>query len=442
MARNRFMLPARIGLVALLAAMLVSGAQTVRMSGEKTNPSDGQGKDWGIADPDPTAIAIQPDIPSLKDVFAGYFKLGTAIPVNGITPQYGPDVQLLIKHFNSLTAENELKWDATEPQEGQFDFTRADPIVAFARDNGIGLRGHTLVWHSQTPDWVFRDEEGNPVSKEVLFARMKQHIKTVAGRYKGQIYAWDVVNEVLEPGDHIAGGLRNSLWYQIAGEEYIEKAFIYAREADPNAKLFINDYNTNIPDKRQDLYDLIKRLKDKGIPVDGVGHQTHIGIAYPSVQELDDMITAFRDLGIEQQITELDMSIYTNDAEAYDTFPLELQIRQANRYQAIFDVFRKHKDEVNSVTLWGKDDGNTWLRTFPVNRNNWPLLFDERLQAKYAYWALVDPARVPEEAKQDADSAANALLWKACRDEEANLSEGVSPADTGCFADRLQPLAR
>jgi endo-1,4-beta-xylanase len=434
--------PARIGLVVLLAALLVSGAQMVRINGEKTNQAAGQTTDIEMENPDPTALAIQPDIPSLKDVFAGEFKLGSAIPVNAITSQDGPDAQLLIKHFNSITAENELKWDATEPQEGQFDFTRADPIVAFAVNNGIGLRGHTLVWHSQTPDWVFHDGEGNLVSKEVLFARMKQHIQTVAGRYKGQIYAWDVVNEVLEPGDHAPGGLRNSLWYQIAGEEYIEKAFIYAREVDPNAKLFINDYNTNMPDKRQDLYDLIKRLKDKGIPVDGVGHQTHIGIEYPSVQELDDMVTAFRDLNIEQQITEMDMSIYTNDIDAYDTFPLDLQIKQAKRYQAIFDVFRKHKDQVNSVTVWGKDDGNTWLRNFPVNRNNWPLLFDERLQAKYAYWALVDPDRVPEETRQAADSAAHAVVWKACHDEEVNLTEGVSPENTGCFADRLQPLHR
>lgn len=435
--------PARIGLVVLLAALLVAGAQAMRSNGEKTNQAAGQTTDIEMENPDPTALTIQPDIPSLKDVFAGDFKLGTAIPVSAITSQDGPDAQLLIKHFNSITAENELKWDATEPREGQFDFTRADPIVKFAVNNGIGLRGHTLVWHSQTPDWVFHDEAGNLVSKEVLFARMKQHIQTVAGRYKGQIYAWDVVNEVLEPGDHAPGGLRNSLWYQIAGEEYIEKAFIYAREVDPNAKLFINDYNTNMPDKRQDLYDLIKRLKDKGIPVDGVGHQTHIGIEYPSVQELDDMVTAFRDLAIEQQITEMDMSIYTNDVDAYDTFPLDLQIKQAKRYQAIFDVFRKHKDQVNSVTIWGKDDGNTWLRSFPVNRNNWPLLFDERLQAKYAYWALVDPDRVPEETSQAADSATHSGVWQVCHDEEANPTEGVvAPENAGCFADRLQPNTR
>ncbi|GIO29538.1 MULTISPECIES: endo-1,4-beta-xylanase [Paenibacillus] len=350
--------------------------------------------------PDPVPIEIQKDIPSLKDVFAGQFKLGTALLVNEIKNPNGPDAELVRKHFNSLTAGNELKWDATEPAEGQFNFTAADNIVNFAMDNGIAMRGHTLVWHSQTPKWVFYDSNGNLASKELLYARMKKHIDAVVGRYKGKIYAWDVVNEVIEPGDKKPGGLRNSLWYQIAGEEFIEKAFIYAHEADPDAKLFINDYNTNDPVKRQFLHDLIKRLKAKGIPVDGVGHQTHIGIEYPRVQELDDMIEAFRDLGIDQQITELDMSVYTNDTDAYETFPTELQIKQANRYREIFDVFRKHADQISAVIFWGKDDLNTWLRTFPVVRNNWPLLFDERLQAKYAYWALVDPSKVPVETKR------------------------------------------
>ncbi|ANY70888.1 1,4-beta-xylanase [Paenibacillus sp. BIHB 4019] len=350
--------------------------------------------------PDPEPIEIQQDIPSLKDVFADDFLLGSSLLVGEIEDSSGPDAQLLKKHFNSLTVGNELKWDATEPLEGQFDFARSDKIVDFAEANDTSVRGHTLIWHSQTPDWVFYDENGNLASKELLFARMKRHIDTVVGRYKGKIYAWDVVNEVIEPGDQKPNGLRNSLWYQIAGEEFIEKAFEYAHEADPEVKLFINDYNTNIPEKRQYLHDLIKRLQDKGIPVDGVGHQTHIGIADPSIQSLDDMLQAFRDLGIEQQITELDMSVYTNDTESYDTFALELQIKQANRYKEIFDVFKKHKDQITAVIFWGKDDLNTWLRTFPVTRNNWPLLFDERLQAKFAYWALVDPSKVPVETLQ------------------------------------------
>jgi endo-1,4-beta-xylanase len=370
-------------------------------------------------------IEIQHDIPSLKDVFADDFLLGSSLLVNEIEEQDGPHAQLLKKHFNSLTAGNELKWDATEPREGEFTFERADQIMEFAEDNDIAFRGHTLIWHSQTPDWVFYDDNHNLVSKEVLYERMENHINEVMGRYKGKVYAWDVVNEVIEVGDGKPNGLRNSLWYQIAGEEFIEKAFEFAHAADPDAKLFINDYNTNIPDKRQALYELIERLKDKNIPVDGIGHQTHIGIEYPSIQELDDMIDAFRDLGIEQQITELDMSIYTNDDQAYDTFPLELQIKQARRYGELFDVFKKHKDQITAVIFWGKDDINTWLRTFPVARNNWPTPFDERLQAKYAYWALVDPTRVPLET-QIAEAAGATVTVDGERESAWNLAKPVA----------------
>lgn len=345
--------------------------------------------------PESGSASVQLDIPALQDIFAGDFKLGTSLLADEVMDPEGPDAVLLKKHFNSLTPGNELKWDATEPRENSFNFTRADRIADFAADNGIAFRGHTLVWHSQTPDWVFHDDTGNLVSKEVLFARMKNHIDNVVGRYKGKIYAWDVVNEVIEPGDNQPGGLRNSLWYQIAGEEYIEKAFEYAHAADPDARLFINDYNTHIPDKRQYLVDLIQRLKAKGVPVEGIGHQNHISLTYPSVAELDSMISAFADLEIEQQITEMDMSIYSNDSQSYDSFSEELQIAQAHRYREIFDVFVKHKDQLTAVIFWGKDDMNTWLRSFPVNRNNWPLLFDEQLQAKYAYWALVDPGKVP-----------------------------------------------
>ncbi|MCR2806853.1 endo-1,4-beta-xylanase [Paenibacillus sp. SCIV0701] len=380
------------------------------------------------AEPEP--IVIEEDIPNLKDVYKDQFLLGSSLLVNEIADPDGPDADLLKKHFNSLTPGNELKWDATEPVEGQFNFTRADRIVDFAVENGIPVRGHTLIWHSQTPNWVFYDENGELVSKEVLFERMKNHIDEVMGRYKGKIYAWDVVNEVIEVGDKQPNGLRNSPWYQIAGEEYIEKAFEYAHAADPAAVLYINDYNTHIADKRQALYDLIKRLQAKGIPVEGVGHQTHIGIEYPAVQELDDMIGAFRDLGIEQQVTEMDMSVYTNDSQSYETFSEELQLQQAYRYQAIFDVFKKHADQLTAVIFWGKDDANTWLRTFPVARNNWPLLFDERLQAKLAYWAIVDPTKLPVQMK-DAMGRQGSVVIDGVQEQAWNRTPSVQVSKAG-----------
>ncbi|MFD1956465.1 endo-1,4-beta-xylanase [Paenibacillus thailandensis] len=388
---------------------------------------------------DEPPIEIEKDIPSLKDVFAGDFMLGSSFLVSEIADPDGPHAQLLEKHFNALTAGNELKWDATEPQEGQFDFTRADRAFHFAQASGIAFRGHTLVWHSQTPDWVFYDEKGNLASKELLYERMKRHIETVMGRYKGQIYAWDVVNEVIEPGDNRPNGLRNSLWYQIAGEEYIEKAFEFAHAADPDAKLFINDYNTHQPEKRQFLHDLIKRLQAKGIPVDGVGHQMHINIQYPSAQEIDETIAAFADLGIEQQITELDMSSYTNDTDSWESFPLEQQIRQAYRYKEIFDVFRKYNDLITAVIFWGKDDANSWLRTFPVVRNNWPLLFDERLQAKYAYWALVDPSKVPVEIKRATSPSGSAVI-DGVKEDAWNRAPAVSIVKDGEAAAEIKTL--
>ncbi|OJH39931.1 endo-1,4-beta-xylanase [Cystobacter ferrugineus] len=340
--------------------------------------------------PDLGPIVIEEGIPSLKDVFAQDFLVGTAFSNSELLTE--ADRKLLAKHFNSTTPGNVLKWDSTEPQEGVFNFSGADAAVQFAVENGQRIRGHTLVWHSQTPDWVFRDASGNLASKELLFQRMKTHIHTVMGRYKGKIYAWDVVNEVFDAAQ--PDGLRRSPWYQIAGEEFIEKAFLFAREADPEAVLFINDYNTHESGKSQAMYNLVKRLKAKGIPIDGVGHQTHVSLYYPTVQEIESSIVKFADLGVETHITELDVSVYSSSSQRYDTFPEELKQKQAALYKQLFDVFRRHKNLITSVTVWGKDDGNTWLRTFPVARNDWPLLFDERLQSKSAYWAIVD-APVP-----------------------------------------------
>ncbi|WP_233261800.1 endo-1,4-beta-xylanase [Vitiosangium sp. GDMCC 1.1324] len=341
--------------------------------------------------PDLGPIVIEENIPSLKDVFANDFLLGTAFTNDELIAE--ADRKLLAKHFNSMTPGNVLKWDSTEPQEGVFDFSRSDAAVQFALQNGQQVRGHTLVWHSQTPDWVFRDASGNLASKELLFQRMKRHITEVMGRYQGQVYAWDVVNEVIDASQ--PDGLRRSTWYQIAGEEFIEKAFLYAREADPSAALFINDYNTHEAGKSQALYNLVQRLRAKGIPIDGVGHQTHISLYYPTLQEIENSIVKFADLGVETHITELDVSVYSNSSQRYDTFPEDLKQKQAALYKQLFDVFKRHKNQVTSVTLWGKDDANTWLRTFPVARNDWPLLFDERLQSKLAYWAIVNATTLP-----------------------------------------------
>ncbi len=332
------------------------------------------------------ALKIEEDIPALKDVFEDAFILGTAFTNDELTE---PDMALIVKHFSSVTPGNALKWDSTEPSEGVFRWENSDEAVRFAEKNELLLRGHTLVWHSQTPQWVFYDDNKQLVTKEVLYARMKHHIDVVMGRYQGKMVAWDVVNEVIDENE--PDGLRRSLWYEIAGEEYIEKAFEYARAADPDVKLYINDYNTEVPAKAEKLHALVKRLKDKGVPIDGVGHQFHTNIEWPSMSNLEHAITRFSDLDVEQQVTELDIDVHSNSQQRYETFPEELAARQAERYRAIFEVLRRNAELIDSVTLWGKDDGHTWLTDFPVKRNNWPLLFDERLRAKEAYWAIVNP---------------------------------------------------
>ncbi|MEK4526229.1 MULTISPECIES: endo-1,4-beta-xylanase [Paenibacillus] len=377
--------------------------------------------------PDLGPIVIEEDIPSLQDAFAGKFRIGTAFTNNELLTE--PDKQLLTKHFDSLTPGNVLKWDSTEPQEGMYNFSGSDAAVAFAAANGQEIRGHTLVWHTQTPDWVFHDANGNLVSKTVLYERMQQHIETVMERYQGQIYAWDVVNEVIDASE--PDGLRRSLWYQIAGEEYIEKAFEFAHAADPDAKLFINDYNTHEPAKSQALYNLITRLQAKGVPIDGVGHQTHISLFYPTLSEIESSIVKFKALGLETHITELDVSVYSNDSQSYDIFPEELKTQQAALYKSLFQIFLRHTDTVKNVTLWGKDDANTWLRTFPVARNNWPLLFDERLQSKPAYWSVLETVQV-----EAVPAAPQNLTATAVSDNSINLSWSASASATSYTVNR------
>ncbi|GAA2041723.1 endo-1,4-beta-xylanase [Polymorphospora rubra] len=339
------------------------------------------------------SLPIQTDIPPVKDV-VDEFPIGAAV---GPAQLIGNHAQLLRRHFNSVVAGNAMKWDATQPTEGTFRFTDADRIVAFAQTNNMEVRGHTLVWHQQTPAWVFKDAAGNdmtatPANKALLLSRLEDHIRGVAGHYAGDISAWDVVNEVID--ENQSDGMRRSRWFEITGLDYIRTAFRVARQVDPAAKLYINDYNTNVPSKRDKLYNLVAQLKAEGVPVDGVGHQMHVNIDWPSISETEAMLTKFIPLGVDQQITEMDISIYTNNSESFPTPPRDRLLKQAYRYRDLFDLYRRYASEITSVTLWGLADDDTWLDTFPVTRNDAPLLFDERLQAKPAYWGVVDPTKI------------------------------------------------
>jgi endo-1,4-beta-xylanase len=329
---------------------------------------------------------IEKDIPSLFEAYKNYFKIGTCVELDQLQ---GPEGELVLKHFSSITPENIMKPQYMEISEDNFNFSNSDKLVDFAMKNGKSLRGHTLLWHQQNAKWMFMDKNGKNVSREVLLKRLEKYISTVVGRYKGKIYSWDVVNEVVDGAD-----LRNSEWLEIAGEEYIEKAFIYARKADPKAKLFINDYDTTDPVKGLTLYNLVKKLKERKVPVDGIGMQFHITLTNPGIKAIDESLKKFSELGVEIQITELDMSLNPDAKIKSADASQELLIRQAYRYKEIFDIFKKYKS-ITNVTFWGFQDGHTWLTNFPVNKSDWPLLFDKNFKAKYAYWGLIDPSKLP-----------------------------------------------
>ncbi|TZF85607.1 endo-1,4-beta-xylanase (plasmid) [Pedobacter sp. BS3] len=328
----------------------------------------------------------------LKDYYKNYLPVGVAVAPGNLN---GNEASLIIREFNSITPENAMKMGPIHPEENRYYWKDADSIVNFAQRHGLKVRGHNLCWHEQTPAWLFTDSQGDTVSKEVLLQRLKDHIYTVVKRYKGKIYAWDVVNEAID--DDSTKFLRNSAWYKICGDEFIAKAFEYAHEADPQALLFYNDYNTERPEKRERVYRLLKQLVDQGVPITGVGLQAHWSIFEPSAGELQTAIEKYASLGLKVQITELDVSVYPWEKNMrsrrpgeQDSFTPELEERQREQYKMIFDMFRKYKNIITGVTFWNISDRHTWLDNYPVpGRKNYPLLFDQNLRRKQAYQDVI-----------------------------------------------------
>lgn len=333
----------------------------------------------------------------LKDYFQDQFTMGASV---GPRVLQGAEAELIVREFGSLTAENVMKIGPIHPEEDRYDWEAADQVAAFAREHNLKLRGHTLCWHNQTPDWLFVDEAGKRVDKEVLLARLKQHITDVVTRYKGTIYAWDVVNEAVTDGGEAF--YRSSPWYEICGEEYIAKAFEYAHAADPDALLFYNDYNATKPEKRDKIVRLIQQLQANGVPIHGIGVQGHWSIYGPDEEELRAALDQYAALGLDIQITELDVSVYPPEGDRRakrpdepDAFTPEMESKQIEQYRMIFDVFRDYQETITGVTFWNVTDRRSWLDNFPVRgRKNYPLLFDTTLQRKRAYWAAVgEPLR-------------------------------------------------
>ncbi|MEH7272796.1 endo-1,4-beta-xylanase [Neobacillus vireti] len=326
------------------------------------------------------------EVPSLKKVYENYFDIGAAVNFQTIMTQR----TLLAQHFNSITAENDMKFKNIQPYEGQFTFEKADELAAFAQSNGMKLRGHTLIWHNQTPEWVFQDVSGELVDRETLLQRMKDHINAVMGRYKETIFCWDVVNEaVTDEGPEL---YRPTKWLEIIGEDYIEKAFEFAHEADPEALLFYNDYNESNPQKREKIYKLVKSLIDKSVPIHGIGLQAHWNLVNPSLEDIRTAIERYASLGLKLHLTELDVSVFNHDDKRTDlTEPApEMLEMQAERYHQVFHILRDYRDSITSITFWGAADDYTWLNDFPVKgRKNWPFLFDENHQPKESFWKVV-----------------------------------------------------
>lgn len=333
--------------------------------------------------------------PSLKDAVGDKFLIGVALNVNQSSGVDTSSIKLVKQHFNSIVAENCMKCEVIHPEEDRYDFTLADQFVSFGEKNGMAVIGHCLIWHSQLAPWFCVDEKGNNVTPEVLKQRMKDHITTIVTRYKGRIKGWDVVNEaILEDGSY-----RKSKFYEILGEEFIPLAFQYAHEADPDAELYYNDYAMNMPGKREGVVKLVSSLKEKGIRIDAVGMQGHMGMDYPDINEFEQSIVAFAGTGVKVMVTEWDMSALPtvkqsaniSDTVAYqkmlnpypETLPDSVSKAWNNRMKQFFGLFEKHADVISRVTAWGVSDSDSWKNDFPVKgRHDYPLLFDRNYQPK------------------------------------------------------------
>lgn len=334
---------------------------------------------------------------ALQEALKGKFLIGVAMNADQITGKDTAGVRLIKEHFNSITPENCMKSEVLQPEEGKFDFALADQYVDFGQKNNMFIVGHTLIWHSQAPKWFFVDKDGKDVSREVLIERMKNHIYTVVGRYKGRVNGWDVVNEAIEDD----GSFRKSKFYEIIGEDYIRLAFEFAREADPEAELYYNDYSMSKEGKRDAVVKMVRKLQSEGVKIDGIGMQGHMTMDFPTLEEEEKSIVAFSETGVKVMITELDLTVLPSpgtkvSADVALSYEYQKQLNpypnglpdsvaQAahDRYAEFFRLFLRHADKIDRVTMWGLTDEDSWRNNWPVpGRTDYPLLFDRNYQPK------------------------------------------------------------
>jgi len=345
---------------------------------------------------------------TLKEVFREHFLVGAALNQTQFYEEDGRGAAIVKTQFNTISPENILKWESVHPQPGKFEFDAPDRYVQFGEKNKMFIIGHTLVWHNQTPKWVFEDEKGNPVSREVLLERLREHITAVVGRYKGRIKGWDVVNEAINDD----GTMRQTQWYKIIGDDYIAKAFEFAHDADPKAELYYNDYSLENDAKRKGVIALIEKLQAAKIPVHAIGSQEHDKMDWPTVDQLDNTISELAALGVRVNITELDIDVLpsASDYRGADVtanfelneklnpyakgLPDQMQQQLAKRYAELFKVFLKHQKSIDRVTFWCVTDGDSWLNGWPVKgRTSYPLLFGRDGKPKPAFNAVIQTVK-------------------------------------------------
>lgn len=341
----------------------------------------------------------------LKDAFKDKFLIGVALNTKQILQADTIGNQLIAKHFNSVVADNCMKSEIVQPVEGQFDFRLADKFVALGEKQNMFIVGHTLVWHSQAPAWFFVDANGQAVSKEVLIARMKNHITTVVKRYKGRVHGWDVVNEAINDD----GSWRESPFYKIIGKDFVKLAFQFAHEADPNAQLYYNDYNMEKNGRRDSVVKMVTELQQQGIKIDAIGMQSHFTMDYPSLDAFEKSVNSFAALGVKVMITELDLTVlpfptseisadvalsfkYDSKMNPYLNGITDSALLAFNdRLYAFFKIFLKHQNQISRVTLWGLSDKDSWKNDFPIKgRADYPLLFDRNYNAKKIVNQLIE----------------------------------------------------
>ena len=348
--------------------------------------------------------------PVLKEVFQNDFYIGAALNIEQIIGMEPKAMELVARHFNSITPENIMKWEEIHPEPERYNFEASDKYVAFGEKHNMHIIAHNLVWFHQTPDWVFQDNAGFPLSREALLDRLKEHIFTVMGRYKGRIHGWDVVNEAIMND----GSFRKSKWFEIIGEDYVQQAFEFARQADPEAELYYNEYDFEYGPKTEGVIKLIRKLQSCGVRVDGIGIQGHWFLDYPKMDSLEAYVKNLGSLGVKLMITELDVGVLpfypvdstivplsSFDAETqkkYNPYPEKLpedvEEDLAERYAELFLFFRKYSDLFGRVTFWAVHDGQSWRNYWPITgRSDYPMLFDRHCQPKTAFDAVVRTAQ-------------------------------------------------